>query len=91
MFIRSSAVMKYIKRIGIGILIIGVMLFACDPGPTAGAYLSVSQHRCVGCGECVKVCDADAIIIISNKAVIDLSKCIECGQCIDACPYDAIQ
>ena len=85
--------MRFIKKTGIGFLLIafGVLLFSCDPGPTAGACLSVSQHRCVGCGECVKVCDADAITIISNKAVIDPSKCIECGQCIDACPYDAIQ
>ena len=85
--------MKQLKRVAIIVLlsILMAVLFACDPGPTSGAYLTVSQGRCVGCGECVKVCDADAITIINNKAVIDVSKCIECAQCIDACPYDAIQ
>ena len=85
--------MKKLRKAIIGVLL-GILIaifFACDPGPTSGAYLNVSQGRCVGCGECVKVCDADAITIINNKAVIDVSKCIECGQCIDACPYDAIE
>ena len=85
--------MKKLRKAIIGVLlgILMAIFFACDPGPTSGAYQNVSQGRCVGCGECVKVCDADAITMINNKAVIDVSKCIECGQCIDACPYDAIE
>jgi len=84
--------MKYLKVILYSLLIAGIVFVsACDLGPTVGAFLSVSSDRCVGCGECVKVCNADAITIISNKAVIDPDKCIECGQCLDACPYDAIQ
>ena len=85
--------MKKHKRVLIAVLlsIFMAVMFACDPGPTSGAYLTVSQARCVGCGECVKVCNADAVIMLNNKAVIDVSKCINCGQCVDACPYDAIQ
>ena len=84
--------MKYVKRVFYALVITGIVIVsACDLGPTAGAFLSVSSDRCVGCGECVKVCNADAITIISNKAIIDPSKCIECGKCLDACPYDAIQ
>lgn len=85
--------MKQLKRIISSVLLsIGIVLFfGCDPGPTSGAHLTVSQTRCVGCGECVKVCDADAITMYNNKAVIDPGKCIECGKCIDACPYDAIE
>ena len=85
--------MKQLKRVIIAIVlsIFLAALFGCDPGPTSGAHLTVSQTRCVGCGECVKVCDANAITIYNNKAVIDLTNCIECGQCIDACPYDAIE
>ncbi len=85
--------MKQLKRVIIAVLlsIFMAVLFACDPGPTSGAYLTVSQYRCVGCGECVKVCNADAVIMLNNKAVIDVSRCINCGQCVDACPYDAIQ
>jgi Fe-S-cluster-containing hydrogenase component 2 len=36
------------------------------------------------------VCNADAITIISNKAVIDPTNCNQCWKCLDACPYDAI-
>lgn len=71
--------------------IIVAFITACDPGPTAGAHLRVDDAQCVGCRECIKVCNADAIVFISNKAVIDLTKCIECLKCIEACPYDAIE
>ncbi len=85
--------MKYIKGISYSIIFAILVAFfaACDPGPTSGAFLRVDDTQCVGCRECVKVCNADAIIIISNKAVIDLTKCIECLKCIEACPYDAIE
>jgi Fe-S-cluster-containing hydrogenase component 2 len=93
MFIRGGTLMKYIRGIIYiaSIAIICAFFQACDPGPTAGAFLSVDDTECVGCRECVKVCNADAIIMISNKAVIDLTKCIECLKCIEACPYDAIE
>lgn len=70
-----------------------VAIFACvksTQGPTQGAYLSVDPGLCSGCRKCVSVCNADAITIIGNKAVIDPTKCIQCFKCIDACPYDAI-
>jgi ferredoxin len=73
-----------------------VAIFACvkstqNPlSPTQGAYLSVDPNLCSGCRKCVNVCNADAITIIGNKAVIDLTKCIQCWKCLDACPYDAI-
>ena len=73
------------------ILCLFVLMNGCDLGPTQGAFLRVNSDSCVGCRECERVCNADAIIIISEKAVIDPSKCIECGKCIDACPYDAIE
>ena len=59
-------------------------------GPTKGAYLSVDQGMCTGCRKCLAVCNADAITIVSNKAVVDPTKCIQCWKCVDACPYDAI-
>ncbi len=82
---------KNVKIFFISIGILACVLFsACDFGPSPGAFLRVSEEQCVGCRKCVVVCDADAITIISNKAVIDPSKCIECLKCVDACPYDAI-
>jgi NAD-dependent dihydropyrimidine dehydrogenase PreA subunit len=78
------------KTILFAIAIIGSIILACVNSPTKGAFLSVDQNQCSGCGKCVLVCNADAITIIANKAVIDPTKCIQCYKCLDACPYDAI-
>lgn len=63
----------------------------CKTGPTNGAFLTVFENKCYGCGACTKVCNADAIVIINNKAVIDPTKCIRCGKCVIVCPIGAIQ
>jgi pyruvate formate lyase activating enzyme len=41
-------------------------------------------NRCVLCGECLKVCDKDAIRI-NGWAVTDRSKCEVCSACVVAC------
>lgn len=46
--------------------------------------------RCVGCGECVAVCPADAIHMESDKAVLNTEKCIGCASCVAACPGNAL-
>ena len=92
MFLWGCEIMKKLITLCISLCILGMLLIAaCDLGPSPGAYLSVSEARCKGCRQCVEVCNADAIVIISNKAVIDPSKCIQCKKCIDICPEDAIQ
>lgn len=71
------------------VLIIGVAVFSgCSP--TENAVLSVDRAQCMGCAKCASVCTADAIRIISNKAVIDPTKCIGCGNCVEVCPVNAI-
>lgn len=47
--------------------------------------ISVEEY-CIGCGRCAAKCQAKAIKIIDNKAVIDRSKCILCGYCANVCP-----
>lgn len=74
------------------LLIIILLLFSyigCNSSLDS-AVLSVDRNQCTGCASCVYVCKADAIRIISNKAVIDLSKCIKCGSCVEVCPENAI-
>jgi Na+-translocating ferredoxin:NAD+ oxidoreductase RNF subunit RnfB len=51
------------------------------------------HYGCLGHGDCVRVCDFDAIHM--NPAtglpeVID-DKCTACGACVDACPKDIIE
>jgi uncharacterized Fe-S center protein len=50
----------------------------------------VYARKCTGCGECVKVCPANAINLKNKKSVIDGSKCIGCATCIAVCPFAAI-
>jgi ferredoxin len=82
------------KRLTISlVVVVGLMLSlftGCNVQPSKGAFLNVEASLCLGCGACTKVCKADAILIIGNKAVIDPSKCVQCGKCVKVCPYDAI-
>jgi ferredoxin len=95
LFLRSDS-MKTIRIAALALAVALVAALACITSretplhPSKGAYLSADQKLCSGCGRCVVVCNADAITIISNKAVIDPTKCTQCWKCLDACPYDAI-
>lgn len=46
---------------------------------------------CLGFGNCVSVCDFDAIEIVDGIAVIDKEKCTACGKCIEECPKSVIE
>ncbi len=42
--------------------------------------------KCIGCGECVKICPMQACKLTPDGIVTDDSLCISCGQCAQACP-----
>ena len=46
---------------------------------------------CLGYGDCVSVCEQDAIRIIDGVARIDKNLCIACGKCVKACPRSIIE
>ena len=46
---------------------------------------------CKGFGDCVAVCDFDAIHIVDGIAVVDRDKCVFCGACVKACPQRLIE
>ena len=50
----------------------------------------IDKELCTGCGQCVSVCPADAIMVQDVKASIDQSRCRQCGVCADQCPVQAI-
>jgi uncharacterized Fe-S center protein len=56
----------------------------CEVSPKFNA------KKCVGCGECVSHCPADAIVLVKGKAKKDAAKCIGCGECIAVCPENAV-
>lgn len=68
-----------IKNTGMGL--------AAIPGKMAQHASDVpatKPEKCIGCGNCVKECPANAISL--DPLTIDKSKCIGCGKCIGECP-----
>ncbi len=51
----------------------------------------VDPERCTGCGECVKVCRFDSIVLDGDLALIDALACEGCRVCTLVCPVDAIE
>lgn len=52
----------------------------------------VSDHQCVACGCCVKVCPLNAISVYKGiRAVVDWNKCVGCGKCARECPAAVIE
>jgi uncharacterized protein (DUF362 family)/Pyruvate/2-oxoacid:ferredoxin oxidoreductase delta subunit len=69
------------------------------PGPLMGLFdllfgirPAVSGAACTMCGECVKVCAAEAMRVSKRKsrAVLNRRKCITCFCCQEICPEGAI-
>jgi len=51
---------------------------------------SVDETKCSASGECAKICQFNAIILLKNKPLIFPELCHGCGGCMKACPSGAI-
>jgi NAD-dependent dihydropyrimidine dehydrogenase PreA subunit len=49
------------------------------------------KQDCVGCGNCIDICPADAVVLDDKFAVIANDWCIGCGVCVSMCPNNAIK
>lgn len=47
-------------------------------------------HKCIGCGECVKVCPTGAHKISEAGHTFDRETCVFCGKCVAACLGEAL-
>jgi len=60
----------------------------------AGRMYAPAPHavpeRCTGCGQCVRICPKDAVVLRKGKVVFDLSRCIRCYCCHEMCQARAI-
>jgi pyruvate formate lyase activating enzyme len=48
------------------------------------------KNRCIGCGECSKSCQREAISLISQSISISREECVLCGKCCLVCPSEAL-
>ena len=48
------------------------------------------SYGCIGCGDCVSVCEFGALSIQKGIAVVDEDKCKDCRKCMAACPKKLI-
>ncbi|MBU1153867.1 DUF362 domain-containing protein [bacterium] len=51
----------------------------------------ISEDKCLGCGICIKWCQAKALSIIDEKISLDSKQCVGCGQCIASCPAQVFE
>ena len=51
--------------------------------------VTLNRDLCVGCTNCIKGCQTEAIRVRDGKAVIDEIRCIDCGECIRICQHHA--
>jgi electron transport complex protein RnfB len=45
---------------------------------------------CTACKICEKNCEAGAVTVVNNLAVIDFARCTECNVCVEKCPQKTI-
>ncbi len=48
------------------------------------------KYGCIGLGDCMNVCEYNAIKIKDNLAKVNPSLCQACGQCVSTCPNNLI-
>lgn len=60
--------------------------------PEQMLFLQVDEQKCIGCGDCQKVCPTDAIYgeMGLTHRIVHPEPCLHCGQCLNHCPTGAI-
>ena len=53
--------------------------------------LLYSDHKCIKCRKCEKVCTGEVHGFIDAEHSVDRNKCNACGKCIDVCPTRAVE
>lgn len=58
---------------------------SCKAADVVGGALDCI-YGCLGFGDCIVACPANALFFHEGRIKIDRNKCISCGKCIEVCP-----
>ncbi|MBE6686061.1 MAG: glycyl-radical enzyme activating protein [Ruminococcaceae bacterium] len=58
-----------------------------DPKP----QIKYSPEKCIGCAECLKVCEPKGHKVENGIHTLDFSRCIACMKCAENCPAGAVE
>lgn len=50
-----------------------------------------TKSKCIGCGECVRICPISACELTADGIVTDEELCVACGACAQICPAKATE
>jgi NAD-dependent dihydropyrimidine dehydrogenase PreA subunit len=57
-----------------------------------GVTIEIDHDKCIGAGECVRVCPTSVYKLVNGKSVAEnIDNCIQCCACVVACPTQAIK
>jgi pyruvate formate lyase activating enzyme len=66
-------------------------IWCCNPeSQQSQPQLVYWKRKCIGCGRCIEVCEADALRMTRDGIVIDRDKCTTCGACAEDCYAEAL-
>lgn len=51
----------------------------------------IDTHKCTYCGECARICEYNAMMVLKNHVMVFKEMCHSCGVCAHFCPENAIQ